>query len=81
MIVDLRTRLDAEGIRDKVLENREVTLQARNNSSLDQFANGKIEQVMSDSETMKRYALGMPPAAAIPSSLSAKQASPFALQP
>ena len=36
---------------------------------------------MSDSETMKRFALGMPPAAAVPSALSAKQASPFALQP
>ena len=65
----------AEGIRDKALEDREVTLQARNNVSLDQFANGKIKQVipraiwemrtahesmtnqvMSDSETMKRFA-------------------------
>lgn len=68
-------RICAEGIRDKALEDREVTLQARNNASLDQFANGKIKQVipraiwemrsahesmtnqvMADSETMKRFA-------------------------
>ncbi len=37
-------------------------------------------QVMSDSKTMKCFALGMPPAAAVPFALSAKQASPFALR-
>jgi type I restriction enzyme R subunit len=65
----------AEGVRDKLMEDREVALQARNNASLDQFANGKIkqaipkaiwemrsahqsmtEQVMSDTETMRRFA-------------------------
>jgi hypothetical protein len=61
--------------RDKLMEDREVALQARNNASLDQFANGKIkqaipraiwemrsahqsmtDQVMEDSDTMKRFA-------------------------
>ena len=31
----------AEGVRDKVMEDTEVTLQAINNTSIDQFANGK----------------------------------------
>ena len=64
----------AERVRDKLMEDREVALQAPNNASLDQFANGKIkqaipraiwemrtahqsmtEQVMTDSDTMKRF--------------------------
>jgi hypothetical protein len=68
-------RLLIEIARDKLMEDREVALQARNNASLDQFANGKIkqaipkaiwemrsahqsmtEQVMEDSDTMKRFA-------------------------
>ena len=36
----------AEGVRDKLMEDREVALQARNNASLDQFANGKIKQAI-----------------------------------
>jgi type I restriction enzyme R subunit len=36
----------AEGIRDKVMEDTEVALQAMNNTSIDQFANGKIRQAI-----------------------------------
>ena len=36
----------AEGVRDKVLEDSEVALQAMNNTSIDQFANGKIREAI-----------------------------------
>ena len=38
--------LGSGAARDKLMEDREVALQARNNASLDQFANGKIKQAI-----------------------------------
>jgi type I restriction enzyme R subunit len=38
----------AEATRDKVMEDNEVILQAMNNDSLDQFANGKVKDVVPD---------------------------------
>jgi PBP1b-binding outer membrane lipoprotein LpoB len=38
----------AEATRDKVMEDNEVILQAMNNDSLDQFANGKVKEVVPD---------------------------------
>lgn len=35
----------AQAARDKVMEDNEVVLQARNNDTLDQFANGKVKEV------------------------------------